>query len=456
MQEHPGGAAERRLAGHQLIKHDPEAVDVAPTVGPMAVAAGLLGRDVGGRAEDLALQRQGALVPASPGQAEVGDVGAAVAVDQDVRRLEVAVDDPSPMGVVDGPGDRQDQAGRLAGRDRPVLEPAGQGRAVDVLADEVAGPVDPAGVVDGDDPGVPEPGAAAGLAEEPLDLARRPRVLRPRDLQRDDPPELPVDRPVDDAERAAAGLLDQLEPPEAPGRGPDGDRSIGCRPPRRRWRPRWRSGPGGPPRRPPATGTGPCSARRLPARRPSAGIRGRPGRARGGPSAGGPRRSAGSRRLWADRRPSRPARTARRPPGPRPRPRRRGRRATSAGLLGREVGALRRHSRGSHSRGSQSRRSRCLVRSRTRQTVRSEQPTRSAISAPEQPARVSSTIRRSASGRPSSRAAIRSFRTAASGGVGPRSGASPGRRRPDRAAPRAGRRGGRPADTAASCCTCGG
>ena len=59
----------------------------------LASSAGLLGGHVAGRAHDLA----GLGLPCPRlqplGQAEVGDLGDAVAVEQDVGRLEVAMDD---------------------------------------------------------------------------------------------------------------------------------------------------------------------------------------------------------------------------------------------------------------------------------------------------------------------------------------------------------------------------
>ena len=48
-------AAERQLAGQQLVEDHAQAVDVAAAVDPVALAAGLLGAHVGRRAEHLAV-----------------------------------------------------------------------------------------------------------------------------------------------------------------------------------------------------------------------------------------------------------------------------------------------------------------------------------------------------------------------------------------------------------------
>ena len=90
-------AAERGLAGQQGVEDRAQAVDVGGRGDRPATPAGLLGRHVGRRAEDRA--RLGDLdVGLDPlGQAEVGDVRMALVVDQDVRRLEVAVEDAPGM-----------------------------------------------------------------------------------------------------------------------------------------------------------------------------------------------------------------------------------------------------------------------------------------------------------------------------------------------------------------------
>ena len=49
------------------------------------------------------------------GQAEVGDMGLAVTIDQDVLGLQVAMQHAALMGMVHGAGNRRQQAGRGAG-----------------------------------------------------------------------------------------------------------------------------------------------------------------------------------------------------------------------------------------------------------------------------------------------------------------------------------------------------
>jgi hypothetical protein len=99
----------------------------------------LLGSHVGGSAQD-GLGAGLALVFLHPfGEVEVGDLGRAVAAQEDVGRLDVAVNDAVAMGEVQGAGQRLDQPGGLPrivrGTDVFLL----QGAAVQVLQRE-AGP----------------------------------------------------------------------------------------------------------------------------------------------------------------------------------------------------------------------------------------------------------------------------------------------------------------------------
>ena len=72
--------------------------DVGPRIEPVGLAPDLLGRHERRRARDLAGQQ--VLRVLAHRQAEVGDVREAQAVDQDVRRFEVAVDHLAGVGVV--------------------------------------------------------------------------------------------------------------------------------------------------------------------------------------------------------------------------------------------------------------------------------------------------------------------------------------------------------------------
>ena len=96
-------AGEGGLEREQLVERDAEGVDVAAVVDDDALGEGLLGAHVAERAEEVAGHRHaGVLFDA--GQAEVGDPEFAGVVDQQVGRLDVAVEDAVLVGVVEGFG----------------------------------------------------------------------------------------------------------------------------------------------------------------------------------------------------------------------------------------------------------------------------------------------------------------------------------------------------------------
>jgi hypothetical protein len=159
----PGVGPERRPPGEQLVEDDAEAVDVGTAVHAVALAAGLLRAHVGWRA-GIAGALAHVLFP--QGQAEVGHVRPAGRVQQDVAGLDVAVDDALAVGVVQRLGDRGCQF-RGHGRRGPVVaDQPGEGAALDEPGHDEAGIFGgAAGVVDGDDVRVVEPGGGAGLGE---------------------------------------------------------------------------------------------------------------------------------------------------------------------------------------------------------------------------------------------------------------------------------------------------
>ena len=89
-------AEERRPAGHHLVEHRAERVEVAARVG--RAAERLLGRHVGDGADHHALHRHARAVEGD-GEAEVAERGVAVGVEPDVAGLEVAVDDAAAVRV---------------------------------------------------------------------------------------------------------------------------------------------------------------------------------------------------------------------------------------------------------------------------------------------------------------------------------------------------------------------
>ncbi len=67
------------------------------------------------------------------GQPEIHDLGVSLGGDHDVGRLEVAVDDPVPVSVLEGLADLQGNADGVLERHGLVLHPVLQGLALDIL-----------------------------------------------------------------------------------------------------------------------------------------------------------------------------------------------------------------------------------------------------------------------------------------------------------------------------------
>ncbi len=180
------GSRERRASGQQLVAQDAEGVDVHPVI-HVGIGRGLFRRHVGRRAERDA--GGGQILAAGRfahrlGHAEVGDQGVA-AGDQHVVGLDVAVDHALAVGVgqrvgdlgrdPDGVGDRQ-----LA----EMVEAVAQVVAVHVRHHVVEEARGFAGIVEGEDVGMLEPGGDLDLAEEALG-AQRGGQLGPENLDGD-------------------------------------------------------------------------------------------------------------------------------------------------------------------------------------------------------------------------------------------------------------------------------
>ena len=85
------------LLGQEFVEGQAQRIDIGAGV---ATALESLGRHVSDRAHDVAGTGQVA-VAGDLGQAEVGDPDRAVGVEQEVRRLDVAVEDAVLMGIIE-------------------------------------------------------------------------------------------------------------------------------------------------------------------------------------------------------------------------------------------------------------------------------------------------------------------------------------------------------------------
>ena len=166
-----------------------------PTVVPSRVTRNSSSRDVARQAEVRHLHDQLAVLA---GQQEVG-------------RLDVAVDDALPVGVVEGLR-RLDEDGAGLRDFEPALaeDVVGEVRPVDELHRQVVGIVDLVPLVQGDDVGVVEPGGVAGLAAEAFEGAGVVEEAGGKHLESNDAAEADVHGLVDGAHAASGDVRQHL------------------------------------------------------------------------------------------------------------------------------------------------------------------------------------------------------------------------------------------------------
>jgi hypothetical protein len=131
-------AGERRLSREQLIEHRAELIDVGERRG--RTASNLFGRCILGRHPTPRRPRdrtRGARWQRILGESEVEQLHRTVAIHQDVRRFQVAMDDEIAMGVLRRLAYRQKQAHAVFDARTAVVEVDIDRLTVDVLEHEI-------------------------------------------------------------------------------------------------------------------------------------------------------------------------------------------------------------------------------------------------------------------------------------------------------------------------------
>ena len=144
------------------------------------------------------------------GQSEVGDIRLAFGIDQDVRRLEVAVQHAAPMRVGDGSTNGSQQFGGLSRRQRPVGESLCQCGPFDQLHAEVRTAINLTDLIQRDDVRVMELSSRFCLGAKPGQIHRRRQIATQHHLQGDDPVEALLPRLVHDSHATAPEFRQQL------------------------------------------------------------------------------------------------------------------------------------------------------------------------------------------------------------------------------------------------------
>ena len=193
---------ERPPPDEQLVEHDTQTEDVTAPVHPVPFTACLLRGHVGGRAGE---PRPRAHVLLTQGQPEVRHERLVRFVEEDVARLDVPVNQPVLVGVVQRLGHRRHEFHGLVQRHTGLLEPPGEVGAVDELRhDEAREPLGAAHVEHGQDVRVVEAGDGAGFLQVRFGLVGPGHQARVRHLDRHRAVQLVVVRQVDQPEPAPA------------------------------------------------------------------------------------------------------------------------------------------------------------------------------------------------------------------------------------------------------------
>ena len=204
-------AVEGHLAREELVEDDPEEKDVRPAVDGLALD--LFGRHVAQRPDGRPGLGHRRLF--HPGDSEVGDIGLSGLVDQDVGRLDIAVDDAEAVGIIQGIADGLEDLDAFQGEeDLPGIHDRLEALALDELHDDVGQVVFPADVIDGDDVGMGQLPRGPRFADEPRHQVVFGRSLREiveaDGLDRHVPLDIGVETPVDDPHPSLAQGAEDL------------------------------------------------------------------------------------------------------------------------------------------------------------------------------------------------------------------------------------------------------
>ena len=198
-----GIAGERPLAGEKLIEDDADGEKIGAAVHRQS--QDLLRRHVGRRAEHRADLRQ--FRRFDVGNAEVGDLHRAIRQQEDVRRLDVAMDHAQPMRVAERRQDLRQDAHRVRRPEALVLfEVLLELAPLDQLHRDVPDAGIFAEVVDRDDIGMRQPARGLRLAAKAREDLRRVapgQLIRANGLERDDALDERIEGLVHDTHRAA-------------------------------------------------------------------------------------------------------------------------------------------------------------------------------------------------------------------------------------------------------------
>ena len=206
-------AAERQFAGEQFVEDDAERIDVRAMIdgGRLLdllrghVVHGAEGRAGGGE------RRVGMFLAHELGDAEVGDLHAALRVEQDVLGLDVAVENSFLVRELERLADFRNDGERLGGGEASGLHGLAQVHAIDVFHHQVVEAARLPEVENADDVRVVQAREHAALAVEAFGELRIVRERIGQQLERDEAVEVRLARLEDEAHAAAPDQFEDLQ-----------------------------------------------------------------------------------------------------------------------------------------------------------------------------------------------------------------------------------------------------
>ncbi len=154
-----------------------------------------------------------------PGRLFARGFGLIAGLHEDIRGLEIAVDDSLAVCGVDGQGERSNQVRHLIRGPGGAVEPVGERAAVDPLHREIGTALQMADLVHLDDIDVLDAGGQLGFAEEADSLRFGGKLAGENHLEGDQAVQATVPGLVNDAHAAASDFGEDLVIADPPRRG---------------------------------------------------------------------------------------------------------------------------------------------------------------------------------------------------------------------------------------------
>jgi hypothetical protein len=209
------GRIKRRAAGERAIQCRPQGIDIARGAKPIDLPRCLLWRHVAGRSQYLARCRKlvGGTVPL--GQTKVGHTRTVIDRDQNVLRLQIAVQNAALVRMLNGQRRLLHQAGGLLGRERAVLNAVPKAFPFDPRHGQEVAALVLAGLKDRHNSGMIELRCGRRFCLKTADLLGTGQLPRADDFERREPIQPSMPRKINHAHAAAAHFANQAVVPQS-------------------------------------------------------------------------------------------------------------------------------------------------------------------------------------------------------------------------------------------------